>query len=71
MGTTAILHKMEEVHLGTGMNKARGYKLTTYTGITNPYDTYHWCTVSVPLLTSMAAWGPYDQFIEEREKKNM
>lgn len=56
MGPTAIHHKLEEVHLGTGVNKARGQKLAAFTGITNPYGIYNWCTVSVPLLTLMAAY---------------
>lgn len=50
----AILHKIQDLHFRTGMNKAREHKLATYTGTTKPYDFYHWHTVSIPLFASMA-----------------
>lgn len=50
VGPTVIHPKIDAAYLKTGVNKARGQKLAVNAGIINPYDIYHWCSVSIPLL---------------------
>ena len=62
---------MEELHLGTSMNKARGQESTTYTGMTIPMTS---TTGTLPLFLSSHPWchvSPYDQLTEEGENPSM